>query len=85
MPLQNFMQNAEASFVRKSAASMLSGKRPAVSFFLISFLLPLQLSICLSPTMTSKLIPSPQRRNEKGADESFVFSSFLVTSGLIKC
>ena len=84
MPLQNFMQNSEASFVRKSAASMLSGKRPAVSFFLISFLLPLQLSICLSPTMTSKLIPSPQR-NEKGADESFVLSSFLVTSGLLKC
>lgn len=42
MPLQKFMQNSEAPVVRKSAASMLSGKRPAlsaVSFFLHFFLL----------------------------------------------
>ncbi|KAL0770544.1 hypothetical protein Bca101_035695 [Brassica carinata] len=31
MPLQKFMQNSEAPVVRKSAASMLSGKRPALS------------------------------------------------------
>lgn len=47
MPLQKFMQNSEAPVVRKSAASMLSGKRPALSA--VSFFLHFFFAIIVSP------------------------------------